>query len=82
ARGGAPPRPHWDRLRNFCHTQGIREPTFQYISDRRGCRTAWSCTVDLQGARSSARLWYDGRYLENAREDAAEKALQTLGVVP
>lgn len=29
-----------------------------------------------------ARFWYDGQYVNNAREDAAEKTLQILGVLP
>ena len=29
-----------------------------------------------------ARYWYDGQYANNAREDAAEKALQQFGVLP
>jgi hypothetical protein len=36
----------------------------------------------VQGANFPARFWYDGQYVNNAREDAAEKALQTLGVIP
>lgn len=46
-----------------------------------GGRTAWSCVVTVQGANFPARFWYDGQYVNNAREDAAEKALQTLGVI-
>ena len=48
-----------------------------------GGRTAWSCVVSVAGAGSfPARFWYDGTYINNAREDAAEKALQMLGVIP
>ncbi|EME79008.1 uncharacterized protein MYCFIDRAFT_123698, partial [Pseudocercospora fijiensis CIRAD86] len=44
-----------------------------------GGRTAWSCVVSIAGAGSfPARFWYDGTYINNAREDAAEKALQML----
>lgn len=29
-----------------------------------------------------ARYWYDGSYVNNAREDAAEVALQRMGAIP
>lgn len=29
-----------------------------------------------------ARFWYDGQYVNNAREDAAERALQAFGQLP
>jgi len=29
-----------------------------------------------------ARFWYDGQYVNNAREDAAERALQCFGQLP
>ncbi|KAI5366105.1 hypothetical protein Slin15195_G076340 [Septoria linicola] len=79
---GSAPSPHQDRLINFCRQQGARTPNFQIVSDRRGGRTAWSCVVTVQGAQVPARFWYDGQYVNNAREDAAEKALQMLGVLP
>lgn len=48
-----------------------------------GGRTAWSCVVTISGAgQIPARFWYDGQYVNNAREDAAERALQALGVIP
>ena len=47
-----------------------------------GGRTAWSCVITMQNTTFPARFWYDGQYVNNAREDAAEKALQALGVVP
>ena len=43
-----------------------------------GGRTAWSSTVTVQGRNIAARYWYDGQYINNAKEDAAEVALQTL----
>lgn len=43
-----------------------------------GGRTAWSSTVAIQGSSYSARYWYDGQYLNNAKEDAAEVALMGL----
>lgn len=43
-----------------------------------GGRTAWSSTVFVSGKTVSARYWYDGQYVNNAKEDAAEVALQHL----
>ncbi|PNS14638.1 hypothetical protein CAC42_1660 [Sphaceloma murrayae] len=48
---------------------------------RRG-RTAWSSSVEVNGKTYAARFWYDGSYANNAKEDAAEVALQRLGIVP
>jgi hypothetical protein len=39
-----------------------------------GGRTAWSATVTILGENIAARYWYDGQYLNNAKEDAAEMA--------
>lgn len=46
-----------------------------------GGRTAWSSTVTIQDPQSigrnlnlAARYWYDGQFLNNAKEDAAEVA--------
>lgn len=66
-------------------------PIFNIISDRRGTlyilachadhadclggRTAWSSTVTVQGRNIPARYWYDGQFINNAKEDAAEMAL-------
>jgi hypothetical protein len=44
------------------------------FSDRRGGRTAWSSKVVVDGQCHAARYWYDGRYLNNAKEDVAEVA--------
>ncbi|OWP01363.1 hypothetical protein B2J93_2773 [Marssonina coronariae] len=44
-----------------------------------GGRTAWSSTVTVQGQNISARFWYDGDHVNNAKEDAAEVALKHLG---
>jgi len=43
-----------------------------------GGRTAWSSTVTVQGQNIAARYWYDGQYINNAKEDAAEVALMQL----
>lgn len=49
------------------------------IADRNlGGRTAWSSTVTVQCLIYPARFWYDGQFVENAKEDAAEVALQHL----
>lgn len=49
-----------------------------------GGRTAWSSTVEVQGTTIPARYWYDGQYVHNAKEDAAQVALERLnaGYVP
>ena len=47
-----------------------------------GGRTAWSSTVLINGQEYSARYWYAGDHANNAREDAAEVALQRMGIVP
>ncbi len=43
-----------------------------------GGRTAWSSTVQVYGQSITARYWYDGKNLNNAKEDAAERALTWL----
>ncbi|KAG9717236.1 hypothetical protein KCU73_g15418, partial [Aureobasidium melanogenum] len=65
-----------------CRSRGLRAPNFQECSDRRGGRTAWSSVVEVNGCKHQARYWYDGDWVNNAREDAAEVALQRMGVVP
>ena len=47
-----------------------------------GGRTAWSSTVTIQDQTIAARYWYDGQYINNAKEDAAEFALKTLNQQP
>jgi hypothetical protein len=50
--------------------------SFEALSDRStGGRTAWTSTVTIQGHNIPARNWYDGQFLNNAKEDAAEVAL-------
>lgn len=44
----------------------------------KGGRTAWSSTVTIQGQTFTARYFYDGQYIDNAKEDAAEVALTVL----
>ena len=43
-----------------------------------GGRTAWSCVVNVQGQQFPARFWYDGAYMDQAREDASEMALRNM----
>lgn len=43
-----------------------------------GGRTAWSATVTVQGYNLAARYWYDGQYIENAKDDAAEVMITKL----
>jgi len=43
-----------------------------------GGRTAWSCTVEVNGQTVPARYWYSGDYVHNAKEDAASVALERL----
>lgn len=46
-----------------------------------GGRTAWSCAVVIGGSKVTARFWYDGQFVNNAKEDAAEVALIQLKVI-
>lgn len=43
-----------------------------------GGRTAWSTVAVIQGKPFSARFWYDGNYIESAKQDAAEVALKAI----
>lgn len=52
--------------------------TLTYSTCVLGGRTAWSATVTIQGQNLAARYWYDGQYLNNAKEDAAEVACTKL----
>ncbi|KAK1521582.1 hypothetical protein CABS01_16512 [Colletotrichum abscissum] len=66
------------RLEDACREANIMPPVFQLVSERRGRRTAWSSRVTVHGRTLSARFWYDGKNLNNAKEDAAEMALNYL----
>ncbi|KAK6192945.1 hypothetical protein LQW54_012947 [Pestalotiopsis sp. IQ-011] len=70
--------PWQDSLQDKCHEYSWQMPDFQIVSDRRGGRTAWSCIVKVCGTPVKAKFWYDGRNLNNAKEDAAEAALTWL----
>jgi len=65
-------------LEYHCKERQMTPPMWTLVSDRRGSRTAWSCVVVVQGRSIRGRYWYDGQFLNNAREDAAEVALQFL----
>ncbi|MCJ1267588.1 hypothetical protein MMC22_007473 [Lobaria immixta] len=68
-----------DKLQDHCRRSQLQTPIFNIVSDRRGGRTAWSSTVTISGHHIvQARYWYDGQYVNNAKEDAAEVALQQL----
>ncbi|RDA83299.1 hypothetical protein CP532_5744 [Ophiocordyceps camponoti-leonardi (nom. inval.)] len=67
-----------ERLEEVCRKADIPPPVFQFVSDRRGGRTAWSSKVVVHGKTLQARFWYDGKNLNNATEDAAECALNWL----
>lgn len=43
-----------------------------------GGRTAWSSSVTVEDWNCTARHWYDGQFIHNAREDAAEVMLTKL----
>ncbi|KAK9771582.1 hypothetical protein AB5N19_02892 [Seiridium cardinale] len=70
--------PWQDHLHEKCVEYGWATPDFQIVSDRRGGRTAWSCIVKVCGTPVKAKFWYDGRNLNNAKEDAAEVAVAWL----
>jgi len=79
--GNEPPG-YWQvRLEAYCAANGFRPPVFHTASDRRGGRTAWSRSVEVNGQVYTARYWYDGNYVQNASEDASELALERLEAV-
>ncbi|KAL8418303.1 hypothetical protein RB594_001783 [Gaeumannomyces avenae] len=74
-----PQTPTWQsRLEDACREYQITAPKYQLSSDRRGGRTAWSSSVIVHGSTHAARFWYDGKNINNAREDAAEVAYTWL----
>jgi hypothetical protein len=82
AQGAAQPYSWQQRLQDHCRSAQMNPPVWNIVSDRRGGRTAWSSTVTVNGQHIPARYWYDGQYVNNAKEDAAEVALQHLRVIP
>ena len=73
-----PVEPIPNNLLEHCQNRRIPLPSYNVLSDRRGKRTAWSCTVSVGGQNIPARYWYDGQYVNTAKEDAAEAALKKL----
>ncbi|KAK3503985.1 hypothetical protein B0T13DRAFT_146721 [Neurospora crassa] len=67
-----------NKLADACQSYQMPLPVYHVVSDRRGGRTAWSCRVEVGGELIQARFWFDGKNLENAKEDAAELALNRL----
>ncbi|PLB50573.1 hypothetical protein P170DRAFT_474135 [Aspergillus steynii IBT 23096] len=81
---GGSTRVSWQtQLHEHCRRAKISPPVFNIVSERRGGRTAWSSSVSIQGQNTiAARYWYDGQYINNAKEDAAEVALKHLNQTP
>lgn len=79
-----PPEPPWiSTLRFLSRLTPCNR--FQMLTlSPAGGRTAWSSTVTISPPSShsqqtvQARYWYDGQYVHNAKEDAAEVAFRTL----
>ncbi|KAI9695484.1 MAG: hypothetical protein M1820_008586 [Bogoriella megaspora] len=65
-------------LHNFYSVISSSSKVVSLTNVHTGGRTAWSSTVLVEGQYIPARYWYDGQYLHNAKEDAAEVALQRL----
>ncbi|EED18299.1 conserved hypothetical protein [Talaromyces stipitatus ATCC 10500] len=83
AAGAQGTMPNWQKmLGEYCTKNALTAPEFHIVSDRRGGRTAWSATVNVGGRNFAARYWYDGQYLNNAKEDAAEVAIRQLDPQP
>lgn len=79
---GSSTTPWQDRLEEACRDNNFPSPQFELVSDRRGGRTAWSSRVMVKGQVFQARFWYDGKNLNNAKEDAAELALHYVSSSP
>lgn len=49
-----------------------------------GGRTAWSAIANIAslGQKFQARFWYDGQWVNNAREDAAEVGIKWFQSMP
>ena len=77
---GSKPSEKQRALVALCNERGLSAPKFQAVSDRRGGRTAWTCAVTVNEEPIHARNWYSD--MNDAAEDAAEVALQSLGVTP
>ncbi|BAE65438.1 hypothetical protein F9C07_13405 [Aspergillus flavus] len=83
ANSASAPRTSWqDQLKAHCKNHKLDAPLFNIYTERRGGRTAWTCVASVQGRQYPAQFWYDGNYVNNAKEDAAEKALNVLSPQP
>ncbi|KAB8258864.1 hypothetical protein BDV32DRAFT_125027 [Aspergillus pseudonomiae] len=79
ANNASAPRTTWQQqLEEHCEAHKRSKPLFRLFTERRGGRTAWTCIATIDGVQYPARFWYDGKYSDNAIEDAAEKALNIL----
>ncbi|PYH72584.1 uncharacterized protein BO88DRAFT_449986 [Aspergillus vadensis CBS 113365] len=71
-----------DRLKIYCLENKLEEPFYNYESDRRGGRTAWTSKVTVRHHVPGVPWTIPGRYFfdgdNNAREDAAEVAWRKL----
>ncbi|KAK7518375.1 hypothetical protein IWX49DRAFT_592791 [Phyllosticta citricarpa] len=77
--------PWQEKLQEQCRLSQLPPPIYKEYSDRRGGRTAWSCTVYIGPHHfAEATYWYDGKYVDKAKDDAALNMLQKLekGMIP
>ncbi|KAK8159740.1 hypothetical protein IWX90DRAFT_489167 [Phyllosticta citrichinensis] len=71
--------PWQEKLQEQCRALQCPPPIYKEYSDRRGGRTAWSCSVHIgPHIFAKATYWYDGKYVEKAKDDAALNMLQQL----
>ena len=66
------------QLAVFCLQRDIDLPPYSMLTETKGGRPAYSCIVTVKGVQFHARNWYTASHQKQAREDAAEVALQTL----
>ncbi|KAJ6024623.1 hypothetical protein N7540_005420 [Penicillium herquei] len=64
--------------RSSSHTEDASNTRISFQDHLSPGRTAWSATVAVKGRNIHARYWYDGQYINNAKEDAADVALRVL----
>ncbi|OXV08018.1 hypothetical protein Egran_04218 [Elaphomyces granulatus] len=73
------PNPSPRRPKQTCKQPVFILPSHILLGSTNSCgRTAWSSTVTIQGRNIAARYWYDGDYINNAKEDAAEVAIMQI----
>jgi hypothetical protein len=70
------------RIKTSLIDEGSTIRTIQVVwpctDGRTGGRTAWSTIALVNGTPYAARFWYDGSFMDQAKEDAAEMALRNL----